>query len=344
MSTPKVVGIIGEGKMGTNLFYYLLDFDLELKWLVSPDADSDKLNSVFHKKLQRFRDLCIMDEAVYTVKSGFTISADQQSLADCDMVIETIPENRELKKRLFTDLDPILKPSCILVSNSSSIKPSDIIPSAARKSCTIGIHFFYPVKIKNIIEIIITGETSNETLSSATGFAEQINRFYLVQNENSGFILNRIYLEFQLEAWKIVEEGLMSIPAVDSVIRENIFPVGVFDFFDSVGIDVIVPSIKNYIRDYSEQSRFDSLLIKMESMLANGEYGMKSNSGFYQYPRIADDKETRGISIDKDIVINRLRASIVQAVEDLHQDNNYTAGELVQGLKEYLGVPEFELF
>jgi 3-hydroxybutyryl-CoA dehydrogenase len=333
MPVPQIIGIVGEGKMGTNLFNYLLGFDFSLRWLVSGQADCEKITAGIIRKLQR------RDEA----ERDFTVSRDPASLADCDLVIEVIPEDREAKKKLFTILEHVVGPGCILASNSSSILPSELVPSEERKDKTAGLHFFYPISLKNVVELVITSETGSNTTETCEAFLKKIQRFYLVQDEESAFVLNRIYLEFQLEAWKIVEEGLLTVPSVDRLVRENISPAGIFDFFDSVGIDVILPAIRNYIRNYSGQSRFDSLIKKMELMISKGDLGTKSGKGFYSYPAgSAETSSDPGVGTD-DPIVTRLKESLAVAIRELNNSKRYSVDDLVFALKEYIGSIEIIL-
>ena len=344
MSTPQIIGIIGEGKMGTNLFYYLLNSGFTLKWLVSPQADCERISSGFQKKLRRLHDNGIIDDISFSEKSRFSISNDPASLADCDLVIEAIPEDEEAKGSLFRNLDRFINPRCIFASNSSSIPPSQLIPSEGRKDKTVGLHFFYPISVKNIAELVITRDTSPETLQSCKEFLQKAGRFFLVQAEQSGFILNRIYLEFQLEAWKMVEEGIITIPEADQLVREHLFPAGVFDFFDSVGIDVILPSVKNYIRNYPDPGRFNTLLKRMESLVSRGELGVKTGKGFYTYPLPAEAPHLSSPPALQAEMALRLKDSLTRAMREFHKSENYPFEDLVFGMKEYLGASGDELF
>ena len=113
MSRIQKVGIIGEGKMGTGIFNYLIDFDIELIWVCSAEADVDKINRQFNKKIKRALDAGIIDRSQYEKLQNTIVSPDLYSLTDCDLIIEAIPEFLELKKKLFVQLDRIVKPESI---------------------------------------------------------------------------------------------------------------------------------------------------------------------------------------------------------------------------------------
>src|SRR5271157_1619963 len=137
----KNIGIIGEGKMGTNLLYYLLDMDLNLTWVCSQDADPEKLRRTFNKRLKRSLEAGIFDmDKFQCVQERLTISNTLNDAANCELIIETINEELQAKQNLFKLLDTIVSPGCILTSNSSSINPSCLIPSENRKDKFAGLH------------------------------------------------------------------------------------------------------------------------------------------------------------------------------------------------------------
>jgi len=176
--------------MGTNLFYYLLDFGFKLIWICHPSANIDKIRNTFEKKIKRSFDNGLMDEQHVTfLLNSIVISSDPTVLSPCDLIIEAISEDLELKKELFRAIDPVVSRNCILASNSSSIRPSELIPSESRKDKFIGIHFFYPIALKNIVEFITTADTSRKTKDFVKNFLYIIKRNWLLLNEKNSFIL-----------------------------------------------------------------------------------------------------------------------------------------------------------
>ena len=136
------------------------------------------------------------------------ITAAPADLKDCDLIIEAITENREAKRTLFESLDALVNPSCIFTTNSSSIVPSLLFPSENRKAKVAGLHFFYPVAMKNTVELITDPYTSQEIIGIACpDFLQQINKIPFLQDESNAFVLNRILLDFQAGAFHILQEG-----------------------------------------------------------------------------------------------------------------------------------------
>ena len=340
----QTIGIIGEGKMGTNLLYYLLDFGFKLVWLCNPVADSEKIRNIFQKKIKRSFDNGLIDEQhLAFLQSSIVISTDPAVLSTCDLIIEAIPEDLELKEKFFRAIDPVISHNCILATNSSSIRPSELIPSEARKDKFIGIHFFYPIALKNIVEFITTTDTSRKTKDFVKKFLHTIKRNWLLLNEKDSFILNKIFLDFQNEAFLIVREGPLTFPQLDAIVKEFFFPVGVFEFFDSVGIDTMLTSIRNYVREYPHKDYYKPLIEKLESMINEGKLRQKSQSGFYGYPKENND---RNISFLKDPnvqpliedIIKRLNFSYISAVKRYTIQSKCTTEEINNALKEYFGI------
>jgi 3-hydroxybutyryl-CoA dehydrogenase len=324
------IGIIGEGKMGTNIFYYLTGFDYQLVWICSTDADIDKLQRSFDKKIRRSVDAGIMDIS----RGGFLrdktiISADLQSLSTCDLIIEAIPEDIELKKELFREVDRIAGSSCILTSNSSSINPSEMIPSEKRKDKFAGIHFFYPIALKNIVEFILPETISRANRELITGFLQNIRRDYLILKEKDSFILNRIFLDFQNEAFLLTCQEKFSYSQMDALVKEHFFPTGVFEFFDSVGLETMLASIKNYIRDYPHREYYGSLVSKLEELA-----GQESHGGFLSGDKIPGEV----IASDVEEAVQRLRFTYRASFKRFAVQSKLSLNDLNNAVKEYFGI------
>jgi len=301
----KNIGIIGEGKMGTNLLYYLLDMDFSLTWICSPEADVEKLRRNLSKRLGRSLEAGIIDEDRFkSILRHIQISNALEDVASCELIIEAITENLKAKQELFRLLDMIAHPGCIFTSNSSSIKPSLLVPSENRKEKFAGLHFFYPIALKDIAEVILTQETSKETLEQITSFMGSIRRRFILLEEKDSFILNRIFLYFQNEAFLLVKEKKASLQQIDRIVRERFFPTGVFDFFDSVGLDIMLASVQNYSKDDPAEERFHPLIAQLQELVSKGRLERRRKAAFTEkeFPsipvtgkRCGDRCETSGI-------------------------------------------------
>lgn len=344
MTEIKKIGVIGEGKMGTSIILFLNGFNFELIWLCSSDFESDKAQKLFDRKTKLLFQCGAISEEEYVIKTESSkITSLINDLSDCDLVIEAINEDIELKRNLFKSLDVIVKKESIFTSNSSSIIPSFITPSVSRKDKFCGLHFFFPVAIKNIVELITNSSTSSETKELLINFISQINKKPFQQNEEHAFILNRLFLDFQAGAYNIFLEGKLSFKEIDDIVKEHLFPIGVFEFFDHVGIDTMLSSVKTYTRNSENPEFYVPLISKMNEMVAAGKLGIKTKSGFYSYEKPQTEvyfsktnetfyKET------KDDVLKKLKSYFLDSVNNVIDLNLYTAGELSFAVKDYMGI------
>lgn len=335
------VGIIGEGRMGKSIFYSLLDHPFRLHWIASQEADLHAMQEQLERKLLRSLKTGIltreeMDERL----SGTLISADPETVSVCDLVIEAIPEDLELKRKLFSELAEITPSGCILASNSSSIIPSGLFPGDHRNGDIIGIHYFYPVQMKETVELILTGKTEADVREKALTFLRNTNKQVLELNESNSFILNKLFLDIQNEAYRIVEMGKASVQQVDRLVKEHLFAIGIFDFMDEVGIDIMLCAVLNYTRDYPHRDYYSGLISKLELLLEDGKLGRKSGGGFYSY---RDGGEVNAginpLSAETEMEIQEhLRYTYLNAAKRFTMQSRCTIDEMNNAIREYLGL------
>jgi 3-hydroxyacyl-CoA dehydrogenase/pyruvate-formate lyase-activating enzyme len=332
----RTVGIIGEGKMGTNLMHYLTGFNFSLIWVVSPQADVEAIRRNFRKKIRRLADHGVISSESYAKLQMTTVSDDISGLSGCDLIIEAITENEVLKREILKQANLNSKPEAILVSNSSSISPSVICPPGSRAKNFAGLHFFYPVELVNITELIRTSETSGQTLKRLVSFLESISRKYILLNDDQGFILNRIFLDVQNEAYRITEQGNATFREIDTLVKDKLFPSGIFEFFDHVGLETILQSVRNYTRDYSHADYYQPLIGKLEKLIESGRLGKKSGHGFYSYSGEAETTTDIAKSPEsKKEIIDHMIFTYKNAAKRFITHSGLTIDELNEALKEY---------
>lgn len=340
------VGIIGEGKMGTSIFYSLVTRHYALRWIISKEADLEQLTNGFEKKIHRVLKNGIISQNEYNeILNKTVISSDIKDTSDCDLVIEAIPEELILKKQVFKSLDSTVKPSCILATNSSSINPSRLVPDTKRESFIIGIHYFYPVQLKETVELISTEKTNPEVLINVEYFLKYNNKHILHLNESNSFILNKLLMSIQNEAYKIVEQQKATEEQIDNLVKEHLFPVGIFDFMDNVGIDIMLVSINNYISNYPNQDNYSGLTGKLQSMVDKGKLGVKSGEGFYSYQggqkvfALSDPGAPGSMSQESAREICEfLKFTYLTTAKRYTMQSGCTIEEMNLAIKEYLGL------
>ncbi len=336
------VGIVGKGKMGTSIFHYLLDFDFPLVWVCKTKHDVAELEKQIRKKWSRRLRAGVIDRDRYENRlNKIRVSHLHQKLAQCNLIIETITEDLGMKRKLFETLDRVVNNNCIFSSCSSSIPPEDWYPDGKRKDKVIGMHFVYPVPFANIVELIITGETSRLTLQSSRLFLNQLNKKFILQQGESSFLLNRVFLDFQAGAYRLCIENNLSFFEMDDLIVKNFFPVGVFEFFDRIGIDVIHNSIDRYTRKVKNREFYEPLLNHLKEMVIKNRLGMKTARGFYEWnvqqkviPVSNNQKSNPGMFDGS--IIEKLKSWYVDVAMQFIEQGYCTKEELTFGVKEYM--------
>ena len=335
MFSIKKVGIIGEGKMGTSIFFHLLDFQFELVWFCSRYADIEKLTRQFGRRIRRSFDSGIIDQARYDKLLQISITTDIDKLQDCDLIIEAIPEDIAEKKKLFHQLDKIVNAEAIFTSNSSSINPSDLMPQSAGSRQFAGIHFFYPVPLKDIAEVILASSTKAHTCTIIESFLNAIHRRYIILDEQNSFILNKIFLDFQNAAFRIVYNGPCTYYQMDQLVKKNFFPFGVFDFCDSVGLDTMLASIQHYSRDYPDKNNYAMFISRLTDLVAAGKSGVKTHKGFYSYPM----EDITGKDPEHTLeIIDHLRHTWLSSCERFTARSSVPTDRMNHAIKEYFGI------
>ncbi|HNW70506.1 MAG TPA: 3-hydroxyacyl-CoA dehydrogenase family protein [Bacteroidales bacterium] len=300
LTSIRRIGIIGSGKMGADIFSFLSGYDFEIVWVCFDQEEAEIQHRSFFKRMNRQLRCGLIDEERFQkIQNAIVFCSDIVELSKCHLVIECIWESLEKKQELFKKIIPVLDGHCIIASNSSSFTPARLNPDAGTNDRFIGLHFFYPVKLKNIVEIIRTKNTSEKVLKEITGFCTLIEKRFLLQDEKNAFLLNRLFLEVQNEAYKIHTEGLLSYRQIDAIIEEHLFPDGVFKFFDQVGIDVMLQSVKNYT--WQNSASYKALLDKLEELSKKNLLGVKTKAGFYDYGQEIPDGASDIDQISPDI-------------------------------------------
>jgi 3-hydroxybutyryl-CoA dehydrogenase len=205
-----------------------------------------------------------------------------EDLADCDIVIEAIIENAELKKETYAALDKIVKKEAIFASNTSSLTITELSMATARPKQFAGLHFFNPVPLMKLVEVVRTILTSDDTFDTTFAFAKSLGKEPVSCHDNSGFIVNRLLVPYLLDAIRAYEEGVGSIEDIDKAMQLGCgHPMGPFTLLDFVGLDTTYYITEVMFNEYREK-RFASPALLRKMVLA-GRFGRKSGAGFYDY-------------------------------------------------------------
>ncbi len=279
----KKVGVLGCGLMGSGIAqtaaqagYEVVVREMEQKFL-------DKGLAGIQKSLGRFVEKGKMQQAdMDACVSRLKGSTDLSDLADCDIIIEAIIENAQLKKDTYAELDRIVKPEAIFASNTSSLTITELSMATARPKQFVGLHFFNPVPLMKLVEVVRTILTSDESFNAAFEFAKSLGKEAVSCRDNSGFIVNRLLVPYILDAIRGYEEGIGSIEDIDKAMMLGCgYPMGPFTLLDFVGLDTTYYITHVMMEEYQEK-RFAAPPLLRKMVLA-GRFGRKTGAGFYDY-------------------------------------------------------------
>src|SRR5258706_14222690 len=205
-----------------------------------------------------------------------------QNLADCDIVIEAIIENVQLKKDMYDSLDGIVRKDAIFATNTSSISVTELMASTSRPERFIGLHFFNPVPLMKLVEVVRTIATAPDVYESAYEFAKRLGKVPVPTADKTGFIVNRLLVPHLLDAILAYEERVGSIADIDNAMKLGCgYPMGPFTLLDFVGLDTTY-YITHVMYDEFKERRFASPPLLKRLVMA-GWYGRKTGHGFYDY-------------------------------------------------------------
>ena len=212
-------------------------------------------------------------------------------LKDCDIVLEAVTEDLVLKNALWSELDRLCGPRTIFASNTSSLTIAAMAAATRRADRVVGLHFFNPVPLMQLVEVVRTVTTSEETFGRAFAFAKSLGKEPVAAKDSSGFIVNLLLVPYLLDAIRAVERGVGSVPDVDKAMQLGCgHPMGPLTLLDLVGLDTTYRIAEIMFTEYRETRYAPPPLLKR--MVLAGMTGRKSGKGFYDYsvnpPRVAD--------------------------------------------------------
>lgn len=206
------------------------------------------------------------------------------ALADCDIVIEAIVENIDEKRKTFSALDEVVKKEALFASNTSSLTITQMAMFTRRPDQFVGLHFFNPVPVMKLVEVVRTLLTSDATYDTAFEFARSVGKEPIACRDNSGFVVNRLLVPYLLDAIRALEEGVASVEDIDKGMQLGCgYPMGPFTLLDFVGLDTTYYIANIMFDEYREKRYAPPPLLKQ--MVQAGRLGKKSGRGFYDYAK-----------------------------------------------------------
>jgi 3-hydroxybutyryl-CoA dehydrogenase len=279
------LGIVGSGIMGSGIAEVAAKAGstvvLRSRKQESADAMVAALGTSLAKQVSRGK----LDEAEAEAVNGrVSATADLEALADCDMVIESVVEDLDVKKQLFVELDRIVKHGSILATNTSTLPVVEMAVETARPERVVGVHFFNPAAAMSLVEIVRTLLSSDETVAEAVAFAEACGKGPVVVEDRAGFIVNALLFPYLNNAVRMLENRTASRDDIDAAMKGGCgFPMGPLALLDLVGLDTSVAILDALYVEFRDPNYAAVPLLRR--MVAAGQLGRKSGVGFYDYAK-----------------------------------------------------------
>ena len=282
MSIVKIA-VLGAGQMGNGITqvaacagYQVTMIDIQQEYV---DRGIAAIEKSLAKLVSKER---MTQEDADASRARISLSIDRRVCADCDLVIEAVPEILALKISIFQELDSICKPETLLASNTSSISISTIAEATNRPDKVIGMHFMNPVPIMKLVEIINGKETSEQTNATVIQVSEQMGKTALSCNDSPGFVSNRILCPMLNEAILTLQEGVAQPEAIDGIMKLGMnHPIGPLALCDLIGLDTVL-HIMNVLHEGMGDDKYAPAPLLIQ-MVAEGKLGRKTGQGFFSY-------------------------------------------------------------
>ncbi len=286
MQTNKAVnliGIVGAGAMGSGIAQIasqagqdVVLFDLSQEALTS---SSSKLQKVMNRLIEKGK--VTSDEAI-AIQERIVRTTMVASLKDCDLIIEAVVEDLEVKKRVFKSIEEIASKEAIIASNTSSLSITSLASFCAHPERVVGLHFFNPAPLMPLVEIIPALQTNRDLPKHLTDLMRKWGKSPVIAKDTPGFIVNRVARPFYGEALRILDEGIADVPTIDAAMRQSGFRMGPFQLMDLIGHDVNYSVTESVFRSFYYDPRYMPSITQLKLVEA-GWLGRKSGCGFYNY-------------------------------------------------------------
>jgi 3-hydroxybutyryl-CoA dehydrogenase len=279
----KQIGIVGCGAMGAGIAQLALQAGYSVAVREIDEGFLQKglgrIKDGLEKAQQKGAVTAEDKEAMFQRLSG-TVSFDD--LATCDLIIEAVFEDIQVKKELFKNLDGICKKETILASNTSSLSVSEMAAVTSRPSQFIGMHFFNPATVMPLVEIITTIATDRTVAQTAIEFSKSLGKIPVLAKDNAGFIVNLLLTPYLMDAMRAVGEGVASVEHIDMGMKLGCnHPMGPLMLADFIGLDVLIKGATTMYEEYKDKRYAPPPILKR--MVTMGYFGLKSGRGFYDW-------------------------------------------------------------
>ena len=280
----QIVAVIGAGAMGRGIIQLFAQSGHTVKFFDTSEAAVTAahafVSDMLHSKVDKGRmSQSEVDQAI----ANLVPCAALGDIADCNVVVEAVLEDLEVKQSLFAQLEKVVSSSTILASNTSSLLVTDIAAKCKHPEQVAGLHFFNPVQLMQLVEVVRTEQTSAEIFKKAMGFATDLGKTPIECIDTPGFVVNRLLVPYLIESIQLVERGVASAADVDTAMRLGAgHPMGPIQLADYIGLDTCHSIIAGWAKEYPTDPSF-RVAESLAAKVAEGKLGRKSGEGFYKW-------------------------------------------------------------
>ncbi|MGI6488720.1 MAG: 3-hydroxybutyryl-CoA dehydrogenase [Syntrophomonadaceae bacterium] len=283
--TISKLGVLGGGTMGAGIAQVGAQSGLQVTLVDIDDSVLERalagMNKSWGKAESRGK---LSSDDITGFRNNITVSTDTAAFKDCDLVIEAIIEDLDIKKKVFAELNEICAPDTVLATNTSGFSITEIGAASGRPNKVVGMHFFNPVPVMKLVEVIPGVETDEEAVNLAMTTCKVIGKNAIKVRELPGFVVNRILVPYLNDAAIAYQEGVASVEEIDEAMKLGAnMPIGPLALCDLIGIDVLLLVIEYFHKEFGDPKFRPALALKQK--VRAGHLGVKTGRGFYDYSK-----------------------------------------------------------
>ncbi len=337
----QLISVIGAGTMGSGIAQVAASNGCQVTIVDSSqpalENSKSKLKSILNRLVEKGK---INEEQSKSILACIHWTTKMDEISNSNMVIEAIVENLEIKQNLFSEMESLVSDICILATNTSSLSVSKIASVCKLKSRIMGVHFFNPVPLMKLVEVIPTEETDKKLLSEVKSSLEGWGKSVVTAKDTPGFIVNRVARPFYSEALKIYEEGLADFATIDWAMKEfGGFRMGPFELMDYIGNDVNYSATKAVYDGTNHDPRYKPSPIQ-KKLMDEGLLGRKSGKGYFDYSENAVNPEPNKNEKLGQQIFNQILALLINAAVDALHLNIATRDDIDTAMTTGVNYPK----